>query len=154
MHLSRMACVMRTNNKPVHLRCLVVGNRPSPSAQLTEPWITGSACVHTPPLDWHSLRGVPRALVLFQVWPSLAREGLLPGLLAGEPARLRHTGKVCASRDKLRVLCSGDGRRGFIPRLTNSKTTSRLYRAPTRVLQSNASAPLRAAFEFFSRSWL
>ena len=81
------------------------------------------------------------AALFVQVWPSLAREGLSPGLLAGEPARLRHTGQVCASRVKLRVLCSGDGRRGFIPRLTNSKTISRLYRAPTRVLFLNVSVP-------------
>ena len=127
-------------------------NRPSPSAHLTDTWITGSACVLLPPLERHALRGVPRASFAFQVWPSLPREGLLPGLLAGEPARLRHTGKVCASRGELRVLCSGDGQRSDHSSNRKQKTTSRLYRAPTRVLKPNASVRFRAlAFAFFVR---
>ena len=90
--------------------------------------------------------GAPGAGSTFQVWPSLPREGLLPGLLAGEPARLRHTGKVCASRSKLRVLCSGDGQRSGFLSSKRQRIMSRLYRAPTRPFFyfKRQRAPLRA----------
>ena len=88
--------------------------------------------------------------VLFQVWPSLPREGLLPGLLAGEPARLRHTGKVCASRDELRADAARVMARGAIPCLTHVKRPRPSSTEHGHAFfPSNASGPLRAlAFAF------
>ena len=150
MHLSRMACVVSTNHKPGTFEVLSLETAHPRRVTPTDPWITGFACVHTTPLETRTCPpGAHGVRSTFPVWPSLPREGLLPGLLAGEPARLRHTGKVCASRVMLRVLCSGDGRRGFIPRLTSSKTRARLYRAPTRVFLFQTPARICAlAFVF------